>query len=57
MDRSRLNISSKVVKKLSKKKKKVGKNSETVRGRGRGGRGRIFVVPRPGATLSHRVKT
>jgi hypothetical protein len=30
-------------------------NSETVRGRGRGGR--RFVVPRPGATLSHLVKT
>jgi hypothetical protein len=38
-------------------------NSETVRGRRRGGRrrrrrrgGRRFVVPRPGATLSHLVK-
>jgi hypothetical protein len=29
--------------------------SETVRGRRRGGR--RFVVPRPGATLSHRVKS
>jgi hypothetical protein len=32
-------------------------NSETVRGRGRGRRRRRrFVVPRPGATLSHLVK-
>jgi mRNA-degrading endonuclease RelE of RelBE toxin-antitoxin system len=59
----------KVVKKLAKSWQKVSKlknsqspdkvttaeNSETVRGRRRG-RGRIFVVPRPGATLSHLVK-
>jgi hypothetical protein len=40
----------------------MAENSETVRGRRRrrrrrrGGGGRIFVVPRPGATLSHLVK-
>jgi hypothetical protein len=58
-----------VGKKLSKSWQKVSKlkicqsldkvtkaeNSETVRGRRRG-RGRRFVVPRPGATLSHLVK-
>jgi hypothetical protein len=31
--------------------------SETVRGRRRRGRGRRFVAPRPGATLSHLVKS
>jgi hypothetical protein len=35
----------------------LAENSETVRRRGRGRRGRRFVVPRPGATLSHLVKT
>jgi hypothetical protein len=55
------NSSKKVVKKLSKSCQKVvkkfvtpgNKNSET----GRRRRRRRFVVPRPGATLSHLVKT
>jgi hypothetical protein len=38
----------------------MAENSETVKGRRRRGRrrrgGRRFVVPRPGATLSHLVK-
>jgi hypothetical protein len=61
----------KVIKKLAKSWQKVSKlkichhspekvttaeNSETVRGRRRRGRERRFVVPRPGATLSHLVK-
>jgi hypothetical protein len=41
---------------LTKSWQKLSKNSETVRGR-RGIGGRRFVVPTPGATLSHLVKT
>jgi hypothetical protein len=47
---------------LSPDKVTTAENSVTVRGRRRRrrrrgrGRGRIFVVPRPGATLSHLVK-
>jgi hypothetical protein len=48
-------VGKKLVNQFAKVIVATAKNSETSRGRGRR-RGRRFVVPRPGATLSHLVK-